>query len=212
MNIEAAKKAHGPAFQEAIQSIFGSMPEMQYFEAPIVIDNSAQQVVDNAAQRSSGGHACWLRLTGMPGASAKSMANSVSGHGIRPATKPTNRPSPCGWARPAPRPQQQPQPDRDQQPVLCAIPFLRPTDIGSASGALARQCLGSRTDSVAITAIHLFPTKYASVDREFRLDSPVRTCPATFQSLRRRRKRNNGHVNAFRQHHIRGRPDAPINI
>src|SRR3982750_2762853 len=34
-NIEAAKKAHGPAFQEAIQSIFGSKPEMQYFEAPI---------------------------------------------------------------------------------------------------------------------------------------------------------------------------------
>jgi hypothetical protein len=48
-NIEAAKKAHGPAFQEAIQSIFGSKPEMQYFEAPIVIDNAAQQVLDNAA-------------------------------------------------------------------------------------------------------------------------------------------------------------------
>jgi hypothetical protein len=48
-NIEAAKKAHGPAFQEAIQFIFGSKPEMQYFEAPIVIDNTAQQVLDNAA-------------------------------------------------------------------------------------------------------------------------------------------------------------------
>jgi hypothetical protein len=48
-NIEAAKTAHGPAFQEAIQSIFGSKPEMQYFEAPIVIDNSAKQVLDNAA-------------------------------------------------------------------------------------------------------------------------------------------------------------------
>ena len=47
-NIEAAKKAHGPAFQEAIQFIFGSKPEMQYFEAPIVIDNTAQQVLDNA--------------------------------------------------------------------------------------------------------------------------------------------------------------------
>jgi hypothetical protein len=34
-NIEAAKKAHGPAFQEGIQSLFGSKPEFQYFEAPI---------------------------------------------------------------------------------------------------------------------------------------------------------------------------------
>ena len=48
-NIEAAKKAHGPAFQEAIQSIFGAKPEFQYFEAPIVIDNSAKEVIDNAA-------------------------------------------------------------------------------------------------------------------------------------------------------------------
>jgi hypothetical protein len=48
-SIEAAKKAHGPAFEEAIQSIFGSKPEFQYFEAPIVIDNAAKEVVDNAA-------------------------------------------------------------------------------------------------------------------------------------------------------------------
>jgi hypothetical protein len=48
-NIEAAKKAHGPTFQEAIQSIFGAKPEFQYFEAPIVIDNNAKQVFDEAA-------------------------------------------------------------------------------------------------------------------------------------------------------------------
>jgi hypothetical protein len=48
-NIEAAKKAHGPAFQEGIQSIFGARPEFQYFEAPIVIDNFAKEVIDNAA-------------------------------------------------------------------------------------------------------------------------------------------------------------------
>ena len=48
-NIEAAKKAHGPAFQEGIQSIFGAKPDFQYFEAPIVIDNSAREVIDNAA-------------------------------------------------------------------------------------------------------------------------------------------------------------------
>jgi len=48
-NIEAAKNAHNRAFEETIQSIFGSKPEFQYFEAPIVIDNAARQVVDNAA-------------------------------------------------------------------------------------------------------------------------------------------------------------------
>ena len=48
-NIEAAKKAHGPAFEQGIQSIFGAKPEFQYFEAPIVIDNTTKQVVDNAA-------------------------------------------------------------------------------------------------------------------------------------------------------------------
>jgi hypothetical protein len=48
-DIDAAKKAHGAAFQEGIQSVFGSKPEFQYFEAPIVIDNAAKQVVDNAA-------------------------------------------------------------------------------------------------------------------------------------------------------------------
>ena len=48
-NIEAAKKAHGPAFQEAIQSLFGSRPKMHYFEAPIVIDNAAKRVLEEAA-------------------------------------------------------------------------------------------------------------------------------------------------------------------
>jgi hypothetical protein len=48
-NIGAAKKAHGPAFEEGIQSIFGSKPECQYFEAPIVIDNTAKQIIGDAA-------------------------------------------------------------------------------------------------------------------------------------------------------------------
>jgi len=48
-NMDAAKKAHGPDFEETMQSIFGSKPEFQYFEAPIVIDNAAKEVVDNAA-------------------------------------------------------------------------------------------------------------------------------------------------------------------
>jgi hypothetical protein len=43
-NIEAAKQAHGPAFQERIRSVYGGTPEFQYFEAPLVIDNVAKQV------------------------------------------------------------------------------------------------------------------------------------------------------------------------
>jgi hypothetical protein len=48
-NLEAAKEAHGPAFQERIKSVFSATPEFQYFATPIVIDNAAKQVVDVAA-------------------------------------------------------------------------------------------------------------------------------------------------------------------
>jgi hypothetical protein len=48
-NIEAAKLAHGAAFQEGIRSTFGGDPEIRYFETPILIDNSIQQVIDEAA-------------------------------------------------------------------------------------------------------------------------------------------------------------------
>jgi hypothetical protein len=48
-NIDAAKHAHGEAFQERIRSVFGAAPEFQYFETPIVIDNAAKQVIDEAA-------------------------------------------------------------------------------------------------------------------------------------------------------------------
>ena len=48
-SIEAAKQGHGAAFQERIRSIFGAEPEFQYFETPIVIDNAAKQVIDDAA-------------------------------------------------------------------------------------------------------------------------------------------------------------------
>lgn len=48
-NIEAAKRGHGPAFQERIRSTYGAEPEFQYFETPIVIDNAAKQVIDDAA-------------------------------------------------------------------------------------------------------------------------------------------------------------------
>jgi len=47
-NIDAAKQAHGPAFQDRIKSVFGVSPGFQYFDAPVVIDNAAKQVIDNA--------------------------------------------------------------------------------------------------------------------------------------------------------------------
>ncbi len=48
-NIEAAKLAHGAAFQERIRSTYGGDPEIRYFETPILVDNSMQQVIDEAA-------------------------------------------------------------------------------------------------------------------------------------------------------------------
>jgi len=48
-NIEAEKLGHGPEFQKRIQATFGSQPEFQYFETPIVLDNTTKQVVDEAA-------------------------------------------------------------------------------------------------------------------------------------------------------------------
>jgi hypothetical protein len=48
-SIEAAKFGHGPEFQKRIQATFGSQPEFQYFETPIIIDNTTNQVIDEAA-------------------------------------------------------------------------------------------------------------------------------------------------------------------
>jgi hypothetical protein len=48
-NIEAARLGHGPEFQKRIQSTYGCQPEFQYFETPIVIDNTTKQVIDEAA-------------------------------------------------------------------------------------------------------------------------------------------------------------------
>ena len=48
-NLEAAKQGHGPEFQERIRSTFGAPPEFQYFETPILIDNAAKRVIDEAA-------------------------------------------------------------------------------------------------------------------------------------------------------------------
>ena len=48
-SMEAAKLGHGPEFQKRIQVTFGSQPAFQYFTTPIVIDNTTNQVIDEAA-------------------------------------------------------------------------------------------------------------------------------------------------------------------
>jgi len=48
-NIEAAKEAHNSGFRDHIKSVYGSTPEFQYFDALVVIDNTANQVIDSAA-------------------------------------------------------------------------------------------------------------------------------------------------------------------
>jgi hypothetical protein len=48
-NIEAAKRGHGPEFQERIRATFGAQPEFQYFETAILIDNAAREIIDEAA-------------------------------------------------------------------------------------------------------------------------------------------------------------------
>ena len=48
-NIEAAKLAHDAEFQERIRSTYRGDPEIRYFETPILVDNSIQQIIDEAA-------------------------------------------------------------------------------------------------------------------------------------------------------------------
>lgn len=45
-SIDAAKSAHGPAFQNRIQEVFGSQPEIRYFESPVVINNHGDANVE----------------------------------------------------------------------------------------------------------------------------------------------------------------------
>jgi len=48
-NTGAAKLAHGPEFLKRIRATYGCEPEFQYFETPILIDNTTRQVIDEAA-------------------------------------------------------------------------------------------------------------------------------------------------------------------
>ena len=46
---EGCEVGHGPELQKRIQATFGRQPEFQYFETPIIIDNTTNQVIDEAA-------------------------------------------------------------------------------------------------------------------------------------------------------------------
>ena len=48
-SMDAAKLGHGSEFQKRIEATFGSKPEFQYFDTPIILDNTTKQVVDEAA-------------------------------------------------------------------------------------------------------------------------------------------------------------------
>jgi hypothetical protein len=43
----AAEKWHGEAFRAKVKEVYGSEPELCYFETPIVVDNVAGAIVSN---------------------------------------------------------------------------------------------------------------------------------------------------------------------
>lgn len=47
-SVADAKRWHDDVFHERIHSLFGSVPSYQYFETPVIVDNSAKQVLDAA--------------------------------------------------------------------------------------------------------------------------------------------------------------------
>ncbi len=48
-SVEDAKRWHDESFRQRILQYFGSEPTYQYFEAPVIVDNAAQDVVVEAA-------------------------------------------------------------------------------------------------------------------------------------------------------------------
>ena len=42
--IEDAKKWHGEEFRKRVKELYGSDPEIRYFETPIVVDNVAEEI------------------------------------------------------------------------------------------------------------------------------------------------------------------------
>lgn len=48
-DVAAAKRWHDGAWIEKAAAIYGARPTFQYFETPIVVDNVARNIVDDAA-------------------------------------------------------------------------------------------------------------------------------------------------------------------
>ncbi|MBL0150877.1 MAG: monooxygenase [Ideonella sp.] len=42
---EAAEQAHGQAWRQRILDTYGSVPEIRYFDTPLVVDNALGQVI-----------------------------------------------------------------------------------------------------------------------------------------------------------------------
>jgi hypothetical protein len=48
-SMEAARRARGAAWFERVRRTYGSEPNVQYFETPLVADNAIAQTIDEAA-------------------------------------------------------------------------------------------------------------------------------------------------------------------
>jgi hypothetical protein len=48
-DVAAAKRWHDHAWKAKAAEIYGSMPVIRYFETPIVVDNAAKDIVEEAA-------------------------------------------------------------------------------------------------------------------------------------------------------------------
>ena len=48
-DVAAAKRWHDDAWQAKAAEIYGARPTIRYFETPIVVDNAAGQIVEEAA-------------------------------------------------------------------------------------------------------------------------------------------------------------------
>lgn len=45
-NRAAAEAAHGPAWRQRVMDSYGSVPTLQYFETPLVVDNALGETID----------------------------------------------------------------------------------------------------------------------------------------------------------------------
>ena len=48
-SVEAAQRGHDAAWRARIRQMYGSEPVIRYFETPLIVDNSQDQLIDAAA-------------------------------------------------------------------------------------------------------------------------------------------------------------------